>query len=140
MIHFDPKFETKCKPGYQSARKLHGEDISTGDFVAISDVTYEYASFVWDCVDSFDVKKDEVVRINYMAHEDFDLFQVKSICLPFVHTVDSKKQNRVFDLRKTNLFRLSEDFAMSFKKVLKKSEKRKKDKSGKKKSGKSKRN
>lgn len=139
MIHYDPKSETSCSPGYQAARKLHAEDICIGDFVAISDVTYEYASFVWPCIDSFEVKKNELVRINYLAHEEFDLYQVKSICLPFIHTVDSKKQNRVFDLRKTNLFRLSEDFALSFKTALKKSAKRAKAKSGKKKSRKSKR-
>lgn len=119
MIHYQPKLESVNPIAGQAARKIHAEDICVGDWLAVSDVTHEFASFLWDGLDSFETKKEELIRINYLAHDDFDIYRVKAICLPFVYTKNSKKKNRVFDLRLTNLFRLTEQFASEFKKGLK---------------------
>lgn len=115
MIYYDPKFDKHYSAAHDAARKLHAEDIRVGDYVAIADVTYEYASCLWNWIDAFDMEKDQAIRIQFLAHEEFDVYHVKSICLPFIHTLDTKKKNRVFDVRRTNVFRISVEFAKSFK-------------------------
>ena len=128
MIQYDPNSETRHATPLEAARKLHAEDIRVGDYVAICDVTYEFASFFWNGIDSFDTTKDQAICIRFTAHDDFDIYRVKSICLPFVYTVDTAKKNRVFDLRRTNLFRITHQFARAFKKGIRQSNKRKRRK------------
>ena len=122
--------ELKC------SRLVHPEDLVVGDRVTISSVTYELATFLWCCADSFQFPPDELVKLTFKANEGHYPMTVKSICLPYVLCKRIDKKHAVYDLRQLQLTRLDRDFADAVRdayKADKKANSKKKRKSKKKK-------
>ena len=121
------------------SRKLHPEDIAIGDNVAISEVAYQYASFMWFGVDSSVLPPHDVVQLTFYPYDSHEPLIVRSVCLPFVLCEQVNARHVVLDLRRTQLVRLDESFATTVRKALKANEsslKSKKRKSNRKKSSK----
>lgn len=104
------------------SKKLHPEDIAIGDNVAVSEVAFQYASFMWFGVDSTVLPPHEVVQLTYYPTDTNEPLIVKTICLPFVLCEQVDAQHVVLDLRRTQLVRLDPSFAHSVRKALKANE------------------
>ena len=101
------------------SRKLHPEDIAIGDNVAVSEVAYQYAPYMWFGVDSSVLPPHEVVQLTYYPNDSHEPLIVKSVCLPFVLCEQVDTVHVVFDLRQTQLARLDPTFATAVRKALK---------------------
>lgn len=101
------------------SRKLHPEDIAIGDNVAVSEVAFQYAPFLWFAVDSSVLPPREVVQLTFYPDDRHEPLIVKSVCLPFVLCEHVDARHVVFDLRKTQLVRLDPTFATAVRKALK---------------------
>lgn len=101
------------------SRRLHPEDIAIGDDVAVSEIAYQYASFMWFGVDSSILPPHETVQLTFFPSGDHEPLTVKSVCLPFVLCERAEAQHLVIDLRQTQLVRLDKSFANSVRAALK---------------------
>ena len=93
------------------ARKLHPEDISVGDDVALSEVSYQFPSFFWCGADHAILPPESQVRITFLPIEEPQTLKVKSICLPFVLCTLADGKHQVYDVRQVQLVRLDRGFA-----------------------------
>ena len=119
------------------SRKLHPEDIVIGDQVAVSEVGYQCASFMWCGFDSTILPPDRVVSLTFYPCVPNEPLTVQSVCLPFVLCEMINGDHVVHDVRQTQLVRLDQDFAGAVRCALKANEDSKKSKT---KSAKSKKN
>ncbi|MFT5304201.1 MAG: hypothetical protein ACI87E_003000 [Mariniblastus sp.] len=125
-----------------ASKKIHPEDIQAGDFLAISETTYQLGSYCWCGVDATLLPPHEIVHLTFFPIEPLDPLQVKRICLPFVFCKKANRQHQVIDIRLNKLVKLDKQFALSVRKSLKSeaNELAKKSKTKKKKSKKRNRN
>jgi len=114
------------------SRRVHPEDFNVGDHVAISEIIYEYGTFCWCGLDSYQYPPDELIRLTVRPSEGHQPLTVKSICLPLVHVKKIDGKHTVLDLRQTQLVRLDPTFAAavrkSYKSDLRKEKKKKRKK------------
>ena len=101
------------------ARTLPSEDISVGDDVAISEIAYQYPSFLWPDADTTMLPPHQKVRITFQPFEDYLPMKVKSICLPFVLCEMHNDKHQVLDIRQIQLVKLDPAFAKEVRKSLK---------------------
>ena len=106
-------------------KALAPEDVHKGDFVSLMHVTCELPSFLW-CADATVLPPHELVRIQFLPWEGFELLKVESVCLPFVLTKRPTGACRTLDLRSCQLARLDRRFAkMAWKRCKRRNRKKK---------------
>lgn len=112
--------------------KVHPEELSVGDAVVVSEVTYQYPSFLWCGVDPVTLPPQDAVSIKFKAFDAEPLI-VKAICLPYVVCQPVKGEAIVYDLRLAQLVKLDAQFAKTARAALegKPKKKRKSKKKGK---------
>ena len=95
------------------ARILHPEDISEGDDVALSRISYQFPTFLWCSADLAFASRDQKVDITFVPSDEPRPYIVKSVCLPFVLCESEKGKHKVFDTRLVQLMKLDREFATS---------------------------
>jgi hypothetical protein len=113
------KLPTEAAPQTTVAARVAGEDICTGDFVAVLSEIAELPSYLW-CGSADMLPVDELVRIRYVPHEARRPFKVFAVCLPFVYVKPPRDNLLCFDTRKQQLVRLDSANAKVVWKQLKK--------------------
>lgn len=101
------------------AKRLHPEDLQLGDFVAISEFSCEYLPFLWDGVDPIRLPPDKPVRLKFLACDDHQAQEVKSVCLPFVLCQQTDGSHIIHDVRSVQLTRLDSEYAKAVRKAFK---------------------
>ena len=93
------------------ARRLHPEDIEVGHRVAISELSYQYPTFLW-CGADFSTHSPSVpVRISYLPCGEKRPMEVRAVCLPFVLCSEGDGPSLVLDIRQVQLVKVSTAFA-----------------------------
>lgn len=92
------------------AKSLAPEDVRVGDYVAPLHETYDYASFFWCCDDALE-DRSQTVPIRFVASDSGEPLRVKAVCLPFVLVKAAKGKKFTLDVRRTQLARLTDDYA-----------------------------
>ena len=92
-------------------RKLHGEDIAVGDYVALSQVTWQIPSFCWCPADTTMLPPEQPVRITFLTRDEPMPQRVVSVCLPYVLCRLPDGKHTVQDIRQVQLVRLDARFA-----------------------------
>ena len=93
-----------------AARSLPPEDLKRGDFVAVLHEIDEWPSFFWHA-DPQILRPDEPVRLVRHPDDGGTPLKVRAICLPFVFVKTPVGQQRVLDVRRHRLVRLSDKYA-----------------------------
>ena len=99
------------------AKELHPEDIEIGDYVAISKSVYQYPSYLWHH-DYASLPPHEPVNVTLLSYSVVPL-KVEAICVPFVLCRCPDEKTQCLDLRQTQLFRLTQEFAEAMRSSLK---------------------
>lgn len=110
------QLEVNASPN-SSAKRLHPEDISVGDSLAVAQISYQYPSFMWCGTELSWNSSDHVVQLTFLP-ADFELLFVKSICIPFVFCKTTAGKHKVIDVRQVELARLDPSFALQVQKGL----------------------
>ncbi len=100
------------------AKALAPEEIRAGDFVTPLYVVAEVPSYWW-CGESWELPRDEPVRIRFTPTTDGVPLRVKSVCLPFVLVKCPGGAAGMIDTRKCQLARLDDPHARRAWKALK---------------------
>lgn len=101
-----------------AARKLHPEDICVGDDVALSEVVFQYPSYMWCGADTTMLPPDQKVQVTFLPWESPQPLKVQSICLPFVLCKQVNGKSEMLDIRQVQLVRLDFEFASRARKAL----------------------
>ena len=112
MSKTDRQLQTEqAKTGTLASKKLHPEDIAVGDFVSMMSVLYQYPSYLWCGVDTTRLTPEFPVEITFLPSGPVEVYAVKAICLPFIFCQSANDNHHIFDVRQTQLARLSPSFA-----------------------------
>ena len=101
------KVATKQKLETTVAARIAGEDIASGDYVAVMNEIIEFPSFLWSC-SGVSLAPDEPVRIRYTASDAGQPYKVIGVCLPFVYAKTHRGRVIVIDTRQRQLVRLDQ--------------------------------
>lgn len=93
-----------------ASRSLAPEDLKRGDFVTILNEIVEWPSFLWHA-DPQILRPDEPVRLMRHPDDGGTPLKVRAICLPFVFVKNPTGQQRILDVRRQRLVRLSDKYA-----------------------------
>ena len=110
-----------AQPESLLAKCVAAEDLECGDFVAVLDQIFEFASFMWS-TDPHMLPPHEPVRILCRPSDSGRPLKVKAICLPFVFVKPPRGKHKTLDVRQCRFVRLNQHYA---KKVWRKLRKRK---------------
>ena len=88
------------------AQTIAGEDLETGDFVAVLSRVSEIPPYFWDC-SAMSGEPAQMVRLKYIPDEAGRPCKVIGICLPFVYITRPHGEVECLDLRLTQLVRLN---------------------------------
>jgi len=105
------------------ARPLSPEDIDTGDYVTLLEVTWEYPSFLW-CADASIQPPTKQVRLTSLPDPAGVPMKVRGVCLPFVLVKLPGGDVRSLDVRRHRLARLDPSYARTGWELLKKAAKK----------------
>lgn len=99
---------------------MYPEDLSVGDHIVLSEVSYQYATFNWCGADMSIRSPEEPIEITYYPSWDkHEPMKVKAVCLPFVLCKTVEKKHCVLDLRQVKVARVDDNFATSVKNAAK---------------------
>ncbi len=112
------------------ADRVHAEDLSIGDDVAVFAVTLEFVSFLWCPADLSLLPPSEPVRIALRPYTEHEPLKVRAICLPFLLCERPEGKHIVHDVRRVELVRLSASFAKRVRSALRRDKKMKDEKRG----------
>ena len=104
-------------------RTLAPEDLQPGDLVSLLTEILELPSFLWGH-DSQLLAPHEPVRMPWRPNDAGMPLRVEEICLPFVFVKTPNGGQRILDVRRHQLVRLSADYANNVWNALKKRKKR----------------
>ena len=107
---------TNTRPATFAVQTLAAEDLEVGDFVAVSAVFVEVASYHWD---NDMLPPHEPVRVQATPRDAGIPLKVKTIYLPFIHVKTPSGTHIVLDVRRHRLVRLGDDYAKQVWKALK---------------------
>lgn len=93
-----------------ASRSLAPEDLKRGDFVTILHEVVELPSFFWHA-DPQILRPDEPVRLLHHPADGGTPLKVRAVCLPFVFVKNPTGEQRVLDVRRHRLVRLSDKYA-----------------------------
>ncbi len=102
------KRRSGCAP--TAAQTVAGEDLEVGDYVAVLEQTYEFASFLWCGVDVQLMPPDEPVRVRMAPLDSGVPLRVAAVCVPFVLAKHPKGGTRSLDLRLCRLARVDRGY------------------------------
>ena len=101
------------------SRILAPEDLREGDYVAVLRATFELPSFLWGG-DTSIRPPEQPIRYVYSPCDSGTPLRVKSICLPFLFVRSPTGTHSILDLRRTELTRLTREYAETVCKKLEK--------------------
>lgn len=110
--HSSQQMKTALQPELETtvAARIAGEDIASGDFVAVMNEIIEFPSYMW-CCSGASLAPDEPVRVRHIASDAGQPYKVFGVCLPFVYAKSHQGQVVVIDTRTRQLVRLDQTCA-----------------------------
>jgi hypothetical protein len=88
-----------------AAATIAGEDLASGDYIALLNQTVDFPSFLWDACGA-SLSPHELVRLKVIPGNAGRPMRVIAICLPFVYAKTPKGKTATIDTRRTQLVRL----------------------------------
>ncbi len=89
------------------SRQLRPDDIRVGDYVAVLNVSYEWAGF--SCMDPTG-NPGQVQRATLIPNKTSPPVRIEAVCVPFLFVVDVKGKRHMVDMRRVKLARVSRRF------------------------------
>lgn len=103
MLHMKKQVVSQLEP--RAAATVAGEDLASGDYIALLNQTVDFPSFLWDSCGA-SLSPHELVRLTTIPANAGRPLRVIAICLPFVYAKTPSGKTATIDTRRTQLVRL----------------------------------